>query len=41
MQNYLKAKKTDDHELFLGSADKLNQIVGELGTYKDGCARTL
>ena len=41
MENYLKAKKTDDHERFLGSADKLNQIHGELGTYKDGCAQAL
>ncbi len=39
--NYLSGKKTDEYELFLGSADKLNQIVDELDTLKDGCANHL
>jgi len=41
ISNYLNGKKTDEYELFLGSADKLNVIVNELDTKKDGCANIL
>ena len=41
MTNYLGGKKTDEYELFLGSADKLNQITDSLNTKRDGSAKVI